>query len=60
MVVDYTSDNWTFDIRILDQNLAIVFAPEFQEGELTVWDWESGEAIQVCLYLSLPDVVHTC
>lgn len=42
-------DAWSYDIRILDDHMAIMFSPEFDsdDTELTIWNWETGTMVKV-------------
>ena len=42
-------DAWSYDIRILDDHIAIMFSPELDsdDTELTIWNWETGTMVKV-------------
>lgn len=46
--VSSIGENWTFDIRILNQHVAIGFSPDSDDTELVIWNWETGATIKVC------------
>ncbi|KAF9075877.1 hypothetical protein BDP27DRAFT_1415037 [Rhodocollybia butyracea] len=44
--------NWTYEVRILDEHLAILFRPDDSDAELSAWNWNNGCMIKIFAFFN--------